>query len=270
MSDARPIGVFDSGLGGLSVAREIRARLGSEHLLYIADSAYCPYGGRPLDEIRARSEAVARTLLEHGAKLVVVACNTASGAAIEQLRATFDVPIVGLEPAVKPAASSTLVGRIAVLATPATLKTERFNRLVDNHGAGVEVVKVACPGFVDLVEAGTVDGEEAVTAVREVLAPVVEAGVDRVVLGCTHFPFLRAAVSEVLGPDVEILDSGAAVARQVERVLLEKGLQRGEGEGSLTVLSTGDPGVVQPVAERLWGGALPIGAVHCGDTRVRA
>src|SRR5690606_18653872 len=130
-------------------------------------------------------------LVEAGAKLVVVACNTASGAAIEALRETFSVPIVGLEPAVKPAAASSQKRRIAVLATPATLRTDRFNRLVDKHGVGVEVVKVPCPGFVELVETGRINGTEAFAVVREILAPVVEADVDRVVLGCTHYPFLR-------------------------------------------------------------------------------
>lgn len=253
MTPDLPIGVFDSGLGGLSVAREIRLRLPHEDVLYLADSAYCPYGGRSLEEIRARSMAVTRALVERGAKVVVAACNTASGAAIEMLRASFDLPIVGLEPAVKPAAASSAVGRIAVLATPATLQTDRFHRLVDNHGVGVEVVKIACPGFVDLVEAGMISGERALEVIREVLEPARAAGVDRVVLGCTHYPFLRDAVAEVLGEGVEILDSGAAVARQVERVLRDSGLLQEKGEGAFRFLTTGNPRAVEPVVERLWG-----------------
>jgi glutamate racemase len=248
-----PIGVFDSGVGGLSVAREIRALLPSEDMIYVADSAYCPYGGRPLEEISARAVAVTSALIRGGAKLVVAACNTASGAAIDLLRATFDVPIVGLEPAVKPAAASSAAGRIAVLATPATLKTERFNRLVDRHGAGVEVVKVACPGFVELVEAGEVTGPRALATVREDLAPVLSSPVDRVVLGCTHYPFLRDTITEVLGPDVEVLDSGAAVARQVKRVLTEHHLLApAGGVGSFRLYTTGDPTTVQKVAQNLW------------------
>jgi glutamate racemase len=252
MNRDQPIGVFDSGLGGLSVVREVRRRLHAEDVLYIADSAHCPYGGKPLAEIRKRSVAVARALIDRGAKLIVVACNTASGAAIDHLRDTFDLPIVGLEPAVKPAAASTAVGRIAVLATPATLRTERFHRLVDNHGAGVDVVKIPCPGFVELVEAGEVEGPRAVATVADALTPAIDAGVDRVVLGCTHYPFLRAVVTQVLGNGVQVLDSGEAVARQVERVLAERDFLRPGGRGKLSLFTTGDPESVQPVVDRLW------------------
>jgi len=248
----QPIGVFDSGLGGLSVVREIRRQLPHESIVYIADSAYCPYGGRTLTDIIERSIAVTTALVEQGAKAVVVACNTASGAAIDLLRESFTVPIVGLEPAVKPAANTTVVGRIAVLATPATLETERFHRLVDRHGGGVDMVKIPCPGFVELVETGEVTGPRALSIVRSVLAPAVKANVDRVVLGCTHYPFLRDAIAEVLGPDVQILDSGSAVARQVERVLVDKDLKRTRGEGKLTLYTTGNPKAVQPVVQVLW------------------
>jgi glutamate racemase len=261
MSDRRPIGVFDSGLGGLSVVREIRKRLPAEDIVYIADSAYCPYGGRSLDEIRGRSHAVGEALIAAGAKLIVVACNTASGAAIDHMRATFTLPIVGLEPAVKPAAATTSVGRIAVLATPATLRTERFNRLLDNHVAGVEVVKIPCAGFVELVEAGEVSGPRAESVIREAIWPAIESGVDRVVLGCTHYPFLRDAIASVLGEGVEILDSGAAVARQVERVLAERGLLAPDGEGSLELLTTGDPAAVQSAVDRLWQSGEFVGFV---------
>ena len=263
MRSRASIGVFDSGLGGLSIAREIRLRLPHESIVYIADTAYCPYGGRPLEEISRRSVAMTRALLDQGAKIIVVACNTASGAALDMLRATFDVPIVGLEPAVKPAAASSANGRIAVLATPATLKTGRFNRLVDRHGAGVDVVKVPCPGFVELVESGTVSGARAVETVREVLRPILDSRVDRVVLGCTHYPFLRDTIAEVVGPDVQILDSGAAVARQVGRVLAQHDLLASDtdGESSFRIFTTGDPAVVQPVAEKLWGEPLTVGAI---------
>jgi len=259
MSATSPIGVFDSGLGGLSVAREVRRRLPHESILYLADSAYCPYGGRSIEEIQERSLAVTQALVERGAKLVVVACNTASGAAIETLRESFAIPIVGLEPAVKPAALSSVAGRIAVLATPATLKTARFNRLVDNHGAGVEVIKVECPGFVELVEMGEVNGNGALDAVARVLEPVRIAAADRVVLGCTHYPFLRGAIQEVLGSGVQILDSGTAVAKQVERVLRRRGILAEEGVGGFQVLTTGDPATVYPIAERLWGEPLEVG-----------
>jgi glutamate racemase len=253
MTSDRPIGLFDSGLGGLSVAREVRRLLPAEQLVYIADSAYCPYGGRPFEEISARATAVTRALVDRGAKLVVVACNTASGAALEQLRATFEIPIVGLEPAVKPATASSVTRRVAVLATPATLRTSRFHRLVDNHAADVEVMKIACPGFVELVEAGEVSGDRALATVRHDLEPLRDAGVDRVVLGCTHYPFLRDVIAEVVGPDVQILDSGPAVARQVQRVLNRGGMLADHGTGGFRFLTTGDPETVRPIVERLWG-----------------
>jgi glutamate racemase len=252
MSDSRPLGVFDSGLGGLSVVREIRKRLPREEIVYIADSAYVPYGGRPLEEIRERATTIVGALVDRGAKTVVIACNTASGAAIDDLRATFSLPIVGLEPAVKPAAASTEVGRIAVLATPATLRTERFHRLVDRHAAGVELLKVPCPGFVELVESGRLDGPEASRVVGEALAPVIEAGVDRVVLGCTHYPFLTPLITSLLGDEVQVLDSGEAVARQVERVLAQNDLLTSTGEGRVELYTTGDPSAVQPIARRLF------------------
>lgn len=257
MNESPVVGLFDSGVGGMSVAREIRAALPHERLLYVADSAYCPYGERPLEEIRERSLIIAEGLLARGAKIVVVACNTASGAALELLRSHFSAPVVGLEPAVKPAAASSRNGRIAVLATPATLRSERFHRLVDHYGAGREIMKVACPGFVELVEAGRVSGPDVVAEVGEVLRAVREEGVDRVVLGCTHYPFLREVIAEVLGEGVEILDSGAAVARQVARVLAKRSLRAVSGEGSMEFLTTGDAERVGTVAERLWGRPLP-------------
>lgn len=258
MTSARPIGIFDSGLGGLSVTREIRRRLPAEHLLYAADSAYCPYGGRPLEEIRERSLVVGRHLQDRGAKVLVVACNSASGAALESLRAELDVPVVGLEPAVKPAARRSRRKRIGVLATTATLQTERFDRLRRNHAPDVEVHPVACPGLVELVEEGETGGERVAAALAELLHPLLEAEVDAVVLGCTHYPFLRDAIGAVLGPGVEVIDSGGAVARQVERVLRGRGALAAGGAGSVRVLTTGEPSVIRPVVERLWGEPLPV------------
>lgn len=260
MNDA-PIGVFDSGVGGLSVAGEIRGRLPAERILYFADTAFCPYGGRPLDEIRERSIAVVGELVALGAKLVVVACNTASGAALEALRDAFSIPIVGLEPAVKPATLRSRNRRVGVLATEATLRTERFQRLVRTYGVEAEVVPKACPELVDLVEAGETEGEDVEGYLAYSLAPLVEAGVDTVVLGCTHYPFLRNAIGKVMGPGVEILDSGEAVARQVERVLVQMDGLRGGGEGDIVLLTTGDPAAVGVIARRLWGGPLPIQSV---------
>lgn len=251
-----PVGIFDSGVGGLSVAREIRSLLPAESLLYLADTAYCPYGGRPVEEIRARSIAAVAALMERGVKAVVVACNTATGAALELLRAEFPIPILGLEPAVKPAAQSTRTGKVAVMATAGTLRSERFSRLVDTYASGVEVLSVPCPGLVELVEAGETEGELAIRALSTLLEPLRTASVDTVVLGCTHYPFLREAVAEVLGPEVRLVDSGRAVANHLQRVLTGANALAENGPGEIRILTTGNPSAVAAVARRLWGDAL--------------
>jgi glutamate racemase len=256
--NAKPVGIFDSGMGGLSVAREIRATLPAEPLVYLADTAYCPYGGRPLEQIRSRSLAAVAELVSRGCKAVVVACNTATGAALELLRAEFSVPIVGLEPAVKPAALASRNGRVGVMATSGTLQSERFRRLVESHARGAQVVPVPCPGLVELVEAGETDGERIVERLTTLLAPLRDAEVDTVVLGCTHYPFLRGAVAKVMGPEVQLLDSGRAVARQLERVLREGEAFAPHRPADIRMLTTGDPAGVAEVVGRLWGVALPV------------
>ncbi|HEX6925255.1 MAG TPA: glutamate racemase [Longimicrobiaceae bacterium] len=257
-----PIGIFDSGVGGLSVAREIRRRLPGEDLLYFADHAFCPYGGRPLEVIRGRSVAVVGELIDRGAKAVVVACNTASGAALETLREEYSVPIVGLEPAVKPAAANSRVGRIGVLATAATLQTARFHRLVQTYGQNVEIFQRASPELVELVEAGEISGESVERLLDRTLAPLREAGIDKLVLGCTHYPFLRDAIQDVMGAEVEVLDSGEAVARQVERVLAGMdALAINDGPGDIRLLTTGDREQVEAIVRRLWTGPIEVQSV---------
>lgn len=257
----QPIGIFDSGVGGLSVAREIRRRLPRERLLYFADTAFCPYGGRPLDEIRTRSIAVVGELIDRGAKAIVVACNTASGAALEALRATFPLPIVGVEPAVKPAAMRSRNGRIGVLATAATLQTERFHRLVRTYGREVQVFERASPELVDLVETGEVAGPEVEQFLARTLAPMASAEVDTVVLGCTHYPFLREAIARVMGPGVEIVDSGDPVARQVERVLSDRRDLAELGEGDIRLLTSGEAAAVEAIVRRLWPEPIEVQSV---------
>ncbi|MBV9772787.1 MAG: glutamate racemase [Gemmatimonadetes bacterium] len=253
MSSSAPVAVFDSGVGGLSVAREIRALLPAENLLYIADSAFCPYGARPTEEVRARSVAIGRYLESRGAKLLVVACNTASGAALEVLREALTIPVVGLEPAVKPAVRTTRNGRVGVLATEGTLRSERFARLVRDYADGVEVVAQPGLGLVELVEEGEFSGERVRATLDPVLRSLREREVDTVVLGCTHYPFLHEALAEALGPEVTLLDSAPAIARQTRRVLEERGLLAEEGaEGWVRMLTTGDPAEEEPVMARLW------------------
>lgn len=247
-----PVGVFDSGIGGLSVAREIRRALPSEHLLYVADTAYLPYGERPEEEVRARTVSIGEWIQGQGAKVLVVACNTASGAALEALRERLAIPVIGLEPALKPAVRDTRNGRVGVMATRGTLRSARFQRLVDNYADGVDVVRDPCPGLADLVEDGLLGGPELARRMEEYVAPLREAGVDVVVLGCTHYVFVRDAIQEALGPGVRLLESGEAIARRTRQILAEAGALANGGPGAVRVLTTGDPGEVEPIVHRLW------------------
>ena len=215
-----PIGVYDSGVGGLSVWREIRAQLPFENTIYIADQAHIPYGPRPAEEIRRYAVAIAGLLIELHAKLIVVACNTASGAALQTLRVTFpDVPFVGMEPAVKPAAEQTRAGVVGVIATPTTFEGEPFRRLADRFGQDVSIHTRTCPGLVELIETGSVDSTEIRSLLRDCLDPLLALGIDELVLGCTHYPLARTAIAEIVGPEVTLIDPAPAVARQVRRVL---------------------------------------------------
>lgn len=252
MDRSAPIGLFDSGVGGLSVAAEIRRTLPAESLLYVADTAWCPYGDRPLEDVRARALAVGRELERAGAKLVVVACNTASGAALEALRETLSVPIVGLEPAVKTAVAKTRNGRIGVMATSGTLRSERFARLVRTHASDVTVVAQACPGLADLVEQGHLDDDVLDGRLHTLVASLVSASVDTVVLGCTHYAFVQGPIARALGGAVEIVDSAPAIARRAAHLLKEGGLLAGPGDpGSFRLLTTAEPARVRPVVDRL-------------------
>jgi len=258
----RPIGIFDSGVGGLSVAREIRRALPGEDLLYVADTAYCPYGDRPLEEVRARALAVGRYVEGMGAKLLVAACNTASGAALEELRQAMAVPVVGLEPPVKTGACLTRNGRVGVMATAGTLASARYARLVREHARGVEVLPQPCPGLADLIEEGHFDGALLHARLEELVQPLRRAGVDTVVLGCTHYPFVSGPLALVLGPDVQLVDSAPAIARRTEQLLRELGDTSRDRPGAFTVLTTGDPRKVAPVVARLWGAEVPVDAVE--------
>lgn len=237
-----PIGVFDSGLGGLSVWRDLAAMMPAEHVLYIADSAWVPYGVRPPEEIRARSIAVAGFLIERGVKLVVVACNTASAIAIDDLRAEFpNTQFVGLEPAVKPAVGMTMTGRVGVLATPRTVTGDRLRVLIEHWSDGVKVHTIAGNGMVELVEAGELSGEAVNAVIGPILDPLLAEQTDVLVLGCTHYPFLRSAIEAYVGPDVRVIDSGNAIARRTLNLLQADHLLHERGQpGSLTMYTTGD------------------------------
>jgi len=230
------IGVFDSGVGGLSVLREIRAELPQADLLYVADRARAPYGPRELAQVQEFAHEIVVWLIDRGATTLVVACNTASAAALDELRLTHPyLPIVGMEPAVKPAAAATTSGVIAVFATAATFQGRLFESVVSRFTEGVTVIPRACPEWVVQVETGVVDGFEVEDLVAAVVASVVAEGADTLVLGCTHFSFLRPTIERVAGPDVIVIDPAAAVARQTSRVAFDP-----DGTGLLLMAASGD------------------------------
>lgn len=246
-----PVGLLDSGVGGLSVARALRALAPAEPLLYFADTAWFPYGSRPPAEVRKRAFAGARALLERGAKLIVVACNTASAVALADLRAAFPVPFVGMVPGLKPAAASTRSGKVLVLATPNTLDGELFQRVREEFGAGVEVRAVPGHGLAELVEAGLAGTAEAREALRRMLSPSVGGGADVVVLGCTHYHFLAGDL-RALFPEVTVVETSEAVARRALAVLDERGERAPAGEvGTFELVTSGPRARFEVVARAL-------------------
>lgn len=232
--------------------KEIRKVLPSGHFIYYADNAHCPYGEKSQDYIRDRARAVTRLLLDKGAELIVVACNTATGAAIAALREEFDVPFVGMEPAVKPAALGTRSGVIGVLATAGTLRASKYLDTKGRFQDDVTIVEHVGEGFVELVEKGILDGPEAEVVVAHSLRPLLDAGADIIVLGCTHYPFLMAPIRRIAGPEVRIIDPAPAVARQVVNVLEREGIPYQKDAGALAhpdieLLSSGDPASLQRI-----------------------
>lgn len=237
-----PIGIFDSGVGGLSVLRAIRQQLPGESVLYVADQAHVPYGSRPLDEVRALSEGVTHFLLDQGAKLIVVACNTASAAALSYLRDTFPiVPFVGMEPAVKPAVEHTQTGVVGVLATPATFQGALYNSVIERFAHGVNILQHTCPGLVGQIEKGALGTVETRAILVDALLPMLEQGIDTVVLGCTHYPFVIPLIQEIVGENVRVIDPAPSVARQVGRLLEENELSHPDGKkGEVWLYTSGD------------------------------
>lgn len=237
-----PIGVFDSGVGGLSVLRSIRSALPREPILYLADQAHVPYGPRPLEQVKGFAEGITRYLLGQGAKLVVVACNAASAAALKHLREVFsEVPFVGMEPAVKPAVEHTRTGRVGVLATPATFQGMLYASVIERFANGVSIFQNTCPGLVMEIEAGNQDTSQVRSILEEALQPMLVQGIDTVVLGCTHYPFVIPLIEEIAGPGVRVIDPAPAIARQVTRLLEERELLNPGGKpGTTRFLTTGD------------------------------
>lgn len=236
-----PIGLFDSGVGGISVLRAIRRNQPYEGLLYLADQAHVPYGSRPLEEVRSFSEHITRYLLAQGAKMIVVACNTASAAALHYLRQRFrQVPFVGMEPAVKPAAERTQTGVVGVLATPATFQGALYASVIERFANGVTVLQHTCPGLVGQIEAGHLEDTETRAILEKALRPMLSQGIDTVVLGCTHYPFVIPVIQDIVGPEVRVIDPAPAIARQVGRLLDKHQLGAPEDRsGKVRILTTG-------------------------------
>ena len=227
MTAAAPVGVLDSGLGGLSVLRALRATLPHEDFLYCADCAHAPWGDRPADFVLERCRAICGFMIERGVKAVVLACNTATALAADALRAEFSVPIVGIEPAVKPAAAASRRAKIGVLATAGTIRSARYRSLVERFAHNAEVVSVEAPGLMECVERGDFASETTRALLARYLEPMRRAGVDKVVLGCTHYPFLAGEISRLMGPGVELIEPGAAVAAVARTRLAENNCLRG-------------------------------------------
>jgi glutamate racemase len=266
-----PIGVFDSGIGGLSVLRAIQRQMPAQPAIYFADQGHVPYGARPLAEVRQFSEQIARFLLARGARLIVVACNTASAAALHHLRQVLpEVPFVGMEPAVKPAAESTLSGVVGVLATPATFQSALYASVVERFGQGVTILQDTCPGLVQQIEAGDLNGPATRAILETALAPMLAAGIDTVVMGCTHYPFVIPLIQQITGPGVRIIDPAPSVARQAGRLLETHGwLAPGSAPAPLTFFTSGSALALEKRLPLLFNGTCSIQSVSWQTGEIR-
>ncbi|MGB4810926.1 MAG: glutamate racemase [Methylophilaceae bacterium] len=248
------IGVFDSGVGGISVLQHIHALLPHENLIYVADSKNAPYGNKTPAEITQRCFALADFLIAKNVKALVVACNTATAAAIDALREHYAIPIIGMEPAVKPAAEASKNGIVGVLATTGTLKSAQFAALLESYGRNVKVVTQACVGLVECVERGELNTPNTKALIRQYCVPLLTEGADTIVLGCTHYPFVREAISEIVGKSISLIDTGAAVAKQLKRQLAESQLLMTETQlADVTFWTNSEASHARQVIEALWG-----------------
>jgi len=248
-----PVGVMDSGVGGLSVLAEIQRLLPNESLLYVADCGHVPYGEKSPDYIRQRCRRIAGFFRAQGAKAMVLACNTATVAAVADLRELYpDWPLVGMEPAVKPAAAATRSGVVGVLATTGTLQSAKFAALLDRFANDVQVVTQPCPGLVELIETGDVASPQLRHLLQGYVQPLLAAGCDTLILGCTHYPFLRPLLAEMVPADVAIIDTGAAVARQLQRLLAAREMLADGPAREARFWSSGDPLALKQILPVLW------------------
>jgi glutamate racemase len=237
-----PVGVFDSGVGGLSVLLEIRRQLPAENLIYVADSAHAPYGDKSPEEIQERAFRIVEFLIDRRAKAIVVACNTATGVAVEALRERWSLPFVAIEPAVKPGAAVTKSGVVGVLATRQTIASPRFARLAETWANGARILAQPCPGLVDQIERGELDSPRTEALIATFVRPLIEQGADTLVLGCTHYPFVNRLIAAIAGPGVTIINPAAAVARELRRRLTEASLLApANRSGHVQFRTTGEP-----------------------------
>jgi glutamate racemase len=252
VSENSPIGVFDSGVGGLTILRAVRDALPHEDLVYVADSAHLPYGQKPAEFVLGRATAITGFMVEQGVKAVVVACNTATAAALGTLRTRFALPFIGVEPAVKPAATATRSGVIGVLATPTTLASKHFRALLDRFAHDARVLQQPCSGLAEHIERGEFDDEATEALVREFVEPLLAAGADAIVLGCTHYPFVAHIVQRIAGPHVAVIENGTAVAKELARQLAVRGIRKPSGAGRQTFWFSGASADAERVLARLW------------------
>jgi glutamate racemase len=252
VSGNSPIGVFDSGVGGFTILRAVRDTLPHEDLIYVADSAHLPYGQKPPEFVLGRAIAITEFMVEQGVKAVVVACNTATAAALGTLRTRFALPFIGVEPAVKPAASATRSGVIGVLATPTTLASARFRALLDRFAHDARVLQQPCSGLAEHIERGDFDDEVTEALVRVFVEPLLAAGADAIVLGCTHYPFVAHIVQRIAGPHVAVIENGTAVAKELARQRAVRGIRKPSGAGLQTFWFSGASADAELVLARLW------------------
>lgn len=239
----RPIGLFDSGVGGLSVLRHVWRELPFEDVIYVADQKHMPYGPQSAENVRRFSHQITRYLLEtHHCKLIAIPCNTATARAINYLREHFpDVPIVGMEPAVKPGAKATRTGKVGVLATIGTFESQRYASLMARYAADVELFENPCVGLVPLIEEGALEGAAIEALIRPILADMLQNNIDTLVLGCTHYPFITPLIQQIVGDSVTLIDPAPAVARQIRRLLEQHAQQAVPGVGVTRFFTTGEP-----------------------------
>lgn len=252
MSSA-PIGVFDSGIGGFSILHGIRELLPHESLIYVADSRHAPYGPKDDTFVRMRSFHIVEHLRSQQIKAVVVACNRATAAAIADLRARYDMPVIGVEPAVKPAAEQSKSGVVGVLATSGTIASDKFFNLQSRFTHRVEILTRAGTGLVELIEQPDFDESALLNLLECYIKPMQEKGADTLVLGCTHYSLIKTQIAQVAGPDMRIIDAGTAVAKELQRRLVAAGLDTlGQQRGSLQFLTSGEPAVLGQLLKRYW------------------